>query len=153
MNTALYRNGTAAVNFLLADCAGVTLFPHSFPTRRSSDLTTFEISATFADGTSATATTTIGAIAPSITGQPVSATVTTRRADACSAATDGTAPPSYQWQKNGANISGATGSSYTTPSTSTADSGSSFRVVVSNSAGSVTSTGATLTVKDRKSVV
>jgi hypothetical protein len=54
---------------------------------------------------------------------------------------------SYQWRKNGANITGATSASYTTPATTASDNGSLFSVVVSNSAGSVTSNNATLTVK------
>jgi hypothetical protein len=58
----------------------------------------------------------------------------------------GTAPLSYQWRKNNAHIKGATSASYTTPPTTTADNGASFKVVVSNSAGSVTSNSATLTV-------
>ena len=41
---------------------------------------------------------------------------------------------------------GATSSSYTTPATTTSDSGSSFRVVVTNTAGTATSSAATLTV-------
>jgi hypothetical protein len=53
----------------------------------------------------------------------------------------------YQWRKNGADIPGATSSSYTTPATVAADNGSLFSVVVSNSAGSVTSNNATLTVR------
>jgi len=53
----------------------------------------------------------------------------------------------YQWRKNGANILGATNSSYTTPATVAADNGSLFSVVVSNSGGSVTSNNATLTVR------
>ena len=61
-------------------------------------------------------------------------------------AATGTAPLGYQWRKNGANVSGATSSSYTTPATTTADNGAQFSVVVSNSAGSVTSNNATLTV-------
>jgi hypothetical protein len=44
------------------------------------------------------------------------------------------------------NISGATASSYTTPATTTANSGSTYDVVVTNSAGSATSSAATLTV-------
>jgi glucuronoarabinoxylan endo-1,4-beta-xylanase len=60
----------------------------------------------------------------------------------------GTAPLSYQWQKNGASIAGATATSYTTPGTTTADSGATFRVVVSNTAGTVTSAAATLTVNN-----
>src|SRR5207302_7121906 len=58
----------------------------------------------------------------------------------------GTAPLCYQWQKNGAAISGATSSNYTTPATTTSDSGSTFSVVVTNTAGTVTSATATLTV-------
>ena len=56
------------------------------------------------------------------------------------------APLSYQWQKNGANISGATASSYTTPPTTAGDNGATFRCVVSNAFGSATSNAATLTV-------
>src|SRR5207244_947678 len=59
----------------------------------------------------------------------------------------GTAPLSYQWRKNGVNITGATSASYTTPPTTAADNGSLFSVVVSNIGGSVTSNNATLTVR------
>jgi hypothetical protein len=55
-------------------------------------------------------------------------------------------PLTYQWQQNGAPITGAAAASYTTPVTTTADSGELFRVVVSNSAGNATSTSAMLTV-------
>src|SRR6185295_2748812 len=47
---------------------------------------------------------------------------------------------------NGTNIAGATNASYTTPATTSSDNGALFSVVVSNSAGSVTSSNATLTV-------
>jgi len=58
----------------------------------------------------------------------------------------GATPLTYQWQKNGVNVSGATAASYTTAATTTTDSGATFRVVVSNTAGTVTSAAATLTV-------
>ena len=53
---------------------------------------------------------------------------------------------SYQWQKNGANIAGATASSYTTPATATTDNGSTFRRGGEQHGGNVTSNAATLTV-------
>jgi Immunoglobulin domain len=83
---------------------------------------------------------------PSITAQPTSQTVTVGQAATFTVTATGTAPLDYQWQKNGANISGATSASYTTPPTTSADNGTAFQVVVSNSAGSVTSNAATLTV-------
>ncbi len=58
----------------------------------------------------------------------------------------GTAPFTYQWQKNNANISGATSASYTTPPTVAGDNNSTFRVMVTNSVTSVTSMPAILAV-------
>jgi acid phosphatase len=86
------------------------------------------------------------ATAPSITTQPASQTVTAGQTATFTVIAAGTAPLSYQWTKNGATISGATAASYTTPATTTADSGSTFAVTVTNSTGSVTSSSATLTV-------
>jgi hypothetical protein len=86
------------------------------------------------------------AVAPTITTQPANQTVTAGRTATFAVVAAGTAPLSYQWQKNGANVAGATSSSYTTPVTTTADSGSTFAVVVSNTAGTVTSNAATLMV-------
>ena len=83
---------------------------------------------------------------PAVTTEPANQTVTAGQKATFSVLAAGTAPLSYQWQKNGANISGATSSSYTTPATTSADNGSTFKVVVSNSVGSVTSNAATLTV-------
>ncbi|MBN2189140.1 MAG: DUF2341 domain-containing protein [Chitinispirillaceae bacterium] len=53
---------------------------------------------------------------------------------------------SYQWQKDGSDIGGATSSSYTTPATTMADSGATFRCIVSNPGGADTSAGAILHV-------
>src|SRR5467141_3514113 len=83
---------------------------------------------------------------PSITTQPVSQTVTAGQTATFSVTVAGTAPFRYQWQKNGTAVIGANSASYTTPATSTSDNGAPFTVVVSNSAGSVTSNTATLTV-------
>ena len=67
-------------------------------------------------------------------------------------ATNGTAPLSYQWHKNGVDIGGATANAYTTPATSASDNGAIFNVTVTNSAGNVTSADATLTVSSNYSV-
>src|SRR2546421_62388 len=85
-------------------------------------------------------------VAPSITTQPASQTVTVGQTATFTVVATGTAPLSYQWRKSGTAISGATAPTYTTPATTSADSGSQFTVVVSNTAGSVTSNAATLTV-------
>jgi len=90
---------------------------------------------------------TASVVAPAITTQPASSTVTAGQSANFSIATTGTAPLTYQWQKNGAAISGAASATYSTPVTSTADNGERFTAVVSNSAGTVTSSAATLTVK------
>jgi len=87
-----------------------------------------------------------GPVAPYIATQPVNQTVTAGQTGTFSVAATGTAPITYQWQKNGADITGATSSGYTTSVTTTADSGEMFRVIVSNTAGNVTSNSALLTV-------
>ncbi len=87
-----------------------------------------------------------GSTAPSITTQPANQTVNVGQTATFSVTATGTAPLSYQWSKSGTNISGATSSSYTTPATTAADNASTFKVVVTNSVGSVTSNAATLTV-------
>jgi hypothetical protein len=85
-------------------------------------------------------------VAPTINTQPVSQAAVAGQTASFTVVATGTAPLSYQWQKNGANIAGATAASYATPVTTTGDSGSTFRVVVSNAAGTVTSGAVTLTV-------
>jgi Immunoglobulin domain len=85
-------------------------------------------------------------LTPAITTQPANQTVTTGQTATFTVVASGAAPLTYQWQKNNANISGATSASYTTAATVAADTGTTFRVVVSNSAGNITSNSATLTV-------
>ena len=86
------------------------------------------------------------AVAPSISTEPANQAVTVGQTATFTVAATGTAPLTYQWQKNGAAVSGATSASYTTPATTSADNGAQFVVVVSNSVGSLTSIAATLTV-------
>lgn len=94
----------------------------------------------------ATLTVNAAAVAPAITTQPANQTVTVGQTATFSVIATGTAPLGYQWLKNSANITGATAASYTTPATASTDNGAQFDVVVSNGAGSKTSTMARLTV-------
>ena len=81
---------------------------------------------------------------PTISQQPVSTSVRATKTVTFSVTATG-AQLTYQWKRNGTNINGATG-----PTLSfTADNshnGATHTVVVTNAAGSVTSTGAVLTV-------
>ncbi len=86
------------------------------------------------------------AIAPVITAQPDNVTVAVGQTASFRVTATGTPAPGYQWQRNGTDIAGATTTTFTTASTTTADQGATFRCVVGNSAGSVTSADATLTV-------
>ncbi|HUJ33451.1 MAG TPA: hypothetical protein VLY23_19375 [Candidatus Acidoferrum sp.] len=84
--------------------------------------------------------------APVITAQPANQTVAAGQPATFSITATGTAPLSYQWLENSANINGATSPTYTTPATTSGDNGAQFQVIVSNSVGSATSHSATLTV-------
>ena len=90
--------------------------------------------------------TVVAATAPTITSQPSASSVAVGSAASFSIVAGGTAPLSYQWRKDGVAISGATSSTYTIASTKTSDAGS-YTVVVTNSAGSVTSNSTVLTVR------
>jgi hypothetical protein len=87
-----------------------------------------------------------GSTAPQITTQPANQTASIGQSATFSVLATGSAPLQYQWRKNGAAIAGAGASAYTTPATVSRDNGSSFTVVVSNAAGSMTSSAAVLTV-------
>lgn len=84
--------------------------------------------------------------APQITQHPSAQTVAAGLAATFTVQTNGTAPLSYQWQRNSADIPGATNASYTLNNAQAGDSGALFRVIVTNSAGNATSNPALLTV-------
>jgi Immunoglobulin domain/FG-GAP-like repeat len=90
------------------------------------------------------------AVAPAITLQPIGQTVTAGSPVTLTAAASGTPAPTFQWRKDTVNINGATGSSYTIAQTTAGDAGV-YTFVATNSAGSATSNGVTLTVKATRS--
>ena len=84
--------------------------------------------------------------APGIGAQPQEVTVAPGESATFTVVASGAEPLSYQWQRDGVDIPGATGPTYTLSAASEADDGAAFRVIVSNASGSVTSSEATLTV-------
>ncbi len=86
-------------------------------------------------------------IPPTITTQPLSQFVAAGSNVTLSVVATGTTPLVYQWQLNGSNIAGATGTAYTRTNAQSADAGS-YTVVVTNGAGRVTSSAAVLTVNN-----
>jgi len=88
---------------------------------------------------------------PTVVSQPADQSVVVGTAATFSVTAAGAAPLSYQWSDSPDGITftaiaGATSSSYDTGATTLAQSGTRYRVVVSNSLGSVTSSAALLTV-------
>ena len=90
--------------------------------------------------------------APTITTQPTSQTVTEGETATFTVVASGTEPLSYQWQQSTdkgsswTNIDSATNTTYTTGKTTMDMNDYQYRCVVTGSAGSVTSSAATLTI-------
>ncbi len=83
---------------------------------------------------------------PLITSQPQSQTVNQGAAAAFAVTASSTAPLSYQWQHDGANVSGATASAFSLASAQPADAGN-YTVLVSNIGGDIASSNAVLSVR------
>lgn len=83
---------------------------------------------------------------PKITQQPQDISAFATRTATFALSVEGQNPLTFQWQRDGVDITGATGFTYTTPVLTLADSGAKFSVRVTNEKGSVTSSQATLTV-------
>ena len=84
-------------------------------------------------------------VAPVLTTNPQSQTVNVGANVLFSAAAPGTPTPTFQWQRSGTNLPGATGATLTLNSVQVSDAGI-YSVVASNVAGLATSPAATLTV-------
>ncbi len=106
---------------------------------------TVKVTNTYGNVTSNSATLTLN-LPASISTPPVGQTVNLGATATFSVVASGTGTLTYQWLKNGSNISGATSASYTTPAAATTDNGASFTVKVTNTYGNVTSSAAILTV-------
>jgi hypothetical protein len=147
--------GTAPLSYQwlrnTVEITGATAASYTTPALSVSDNnTSFTVRVSNAQGSTtsnaAMLTVTAASVAPTIATQPQSQTVVAGLTASFSVTATGTSPLSYQWQRNGTAISGATNASYTTPVLAVADSGAVYAVVVSNTVGSAPSANATLTV-------
>jgi large repetitive protein len=84
-------------------------------------------------------------VAPAFTTQPISQSVAAGGTVYLTAAASGTPAPTYQWKRNGVAYPAWTGPTLTLSGFSSNDQGT-YTVVATNSAGSVTSSPATVTV-------
>ena len=87
-------------------------------------------------------------LAPVITAQPSSRTIIAGSSTTLSVVASGVPAPGYQWRRNGSDLPGATGASYTINSAASGDSGT-YQVVVTNGVGTVLSAPAVVQVAAR----
>lgn len=134
-----------------APIAGATAASYSTPPVTAGDTgSVFHVVVSNAAGSAtsagATLTVMVVAVAPTITAQPAAALTYEGFTASFSVQASGTAPLSYQWRRNGADIAGAVAASYITPLQSLANNGDVYQVTVSNAAGAVSSNEVALTV-------
>lgn len=141
-----FKNATA-----ISDATSTTLTLNNLTV---SDTGIYTVAITNASGTSlsnAVTLTVLPTVAPSITAHPQTQRVSAGASFTLTVGVAGTAPFSYQWKlgpsdlTNGGNISGATSATLTIANVQPASAGS-YTCVVTNAAGSASSSAATLTV-------
>ena len=130
--------------------AGATGYTYTTPVTAAGDNgATYSVVVTGGGSSVTSSSATLQVVAPSvptITTAPVAVTVAAGQTAQFSVVAAGSPLLTYQWRRGGTAIAGATGASYTTSTLQATDSGSTFDVVVTNSAGTVTSSAAKLTV-------
>lgn len=87
--------------------------------------------------------------APAISAQPLSISAPEGGSVTFSVTASGAAPLSYQWQRNGSDVVGATSAQYTLAPVQASDNGSLWTVIVRNGGGSITSSPAKLNVASK----
>jgi hypothetical protein len=139
--------GTDTYSFFATDTAGtqgVTSPPVSVTVAGAQPLAQLSAGTMTAVSNAGTGTGGTG-VAPTITTQPVAASVALGSPASFSVVAAGDSPLSYQWSENGVPITGDTSASVTTAPTVAADNQAAFTVTVTNASGSVTSAPAILT--------
>ena len=138
------KNGTNLVN--AGNISGATNSALTIDSISDSDAGTYSVVVTDAEGTVSSSNAVLRVIdSPAITTQPVGQSILRGGSVAFTLTATGTPPLQYQWRFNSANIANATNASYAIPVVGTNNTGN-YCVIVTNSAASVTSSNALLTV-------
>lgn len=114
----------------------------------AADAGTYTVVVTSAQGSATSepcVVTILPALPPSIYAQPASRTIRQGETLALEASVTGSSPLTIQWRKDGTNIAGATNTSYYKNNAASSDA-AAYSFVATNSAGSVTSDDATITI-------
>ena len=151
---SVVANGTPAPTYQWnkggSPISGATNSSYTITAAQSAAAGTYTVVVTNTAGSvtsnAATLTVNAAASAPTISTQPANQTVTAGAAVTFAVVANGTPAPTYQWNKGGSPISGATNASYTINSAATGDAGS-YTVVVTNAFGAVTSAPVFLAVE------
>ena len=135
------KNGT--------DINGATSASYTIPAVTAADVANYEVTITSSCGsvTSTQVGLTMLSLV-SITTQPVAVTECNGNSASFSVVAIGAGPLSYQWRKNGVNISGATSATYANPFVTNTDAGN-YDVVITGVCGSTTSNAVALTVNPK----
>jgi len=134
-----YKDGVAIAG---ATSGGLTL---SGVTTANAGIYTVVATNSAGSATSSGAALTVTGITPAITTQPVSQSVLLGGSVSFTVAASGLPAPTYQWNKDGSAISGATASTLTLAGITSASAGT-YTAIATNAYGSTSSNGATLAI-------
>jgi hypothetical protein len=133
-----FKNGTAI--------PGATAILYSISNAQVADSASYSVVVTNSAGVATSNAAVVGiATLPAIATQPVSKAVVEGTDVEYAVGVSGTTPFLYQWRKDGVNLTGASNATLALTAVQLTDAGS-YTVIISNSAGSVTSAVATLSV-------
>ncbi len=122
---------------------------YSIPAAQTNDAGSYSVIVSNMAGTitssNATLTVNVPVIAPDISGQPTNKTVNQNQGVIFSVTATGSAPLTYFWHRGATLLAAGTNATYAIASAQAADAGS-YSVIVSNAAGTATSSNATLAV-------
>jgi hypothetical protein len=125
---------------------GATSSVYTLPNAQSSNVGSYTVTVSNVVGSVTSAAATVALNVPvRISTQPLSAGINPNSSRTLSVVATGTAPIRYQWRRNGVALLGATSASYTLANAGLENLGI-YDVVLTNPAGSVTSTPAVITL-------